>query len=89
MSFPRRERIFYRVKHGEKPITFLLLTEVITNNIVLPGQQRPGLTQGGQDVLIGGERDKEGEGNQPHADREVGHHLGMAILLEFIKSKIF
>ena len=76
MSFPRRERIFHRVKHRQKPNTFLLIAEVIANNIVLSGQQGPGLTQGRQDVLVGGERDKEGEGDQPHTDSEVGHHLG-------------
>ena len=83
MSFPRSERIFHRIKHREKPITFLLLTEVITNNIILSGEERPGLTQGREDVLIGRERDKEGEGHQPHTDGEVGHHLRMAKLLDY------
>ena len=82
MSFPRRERILYRVKRREKPVTFLLLTEVIGHDIILRGEQRPGLTECWQNVLIGRERDKEGEGDQPHTDREVGHDLGMKILVK-------
>ena len=83
MSFPRRQGIFHRVKDRQKPVTFLLLTEVITNNIILSGEERAGLTQGRKDVLIGGEGDKEGEGHQPHTDGEVGHHLRMAKLLDY------
>ena len=55
--------------------TFLLLAKVIADDIILVRQQRPPLVDGWQHVLVGGERHEEGEGDQPHTDGEICHHL--------------
>ena len=66
---------------GHLNLTFLFLAEIIADNIILVVEQRSGLIEGWQHVLIGGEGHEEGEGDEPHADSEIGHHLRERIVV--------